>query len=153
MPNEDLPPWVQQLRNLQKEEAERWSGHPVGEDGWHDEEECRVCLEGKAVVNACRCGECCRRLIVEVGLDDAEREPKIKELGSPLYTPPELTASGQRELEGYMLNSRDDMACVFLDRRTNLCTIHATRPLLCRLFDCDGEGRERLIELGIIDRG
>ena len=57
MPEEDLPDWVRQLRNLQKE-AERWAGHPLGEDGWHDEEECRVCLEGKAVVNACRCGRC-----------------------------------------------------------------------------------------------
>ena len=44
----------------------------------------------------CRCGECCRRLLIEVDLEDAEREPRIKELGSPIYTHEMLTKSGQR---------------------------------------------------------
>jgi len=67
------------------------------------------------VKNACRCGECCRRLIIEVGLEDAEREPKIAEKGSPIYTDYRLTASKQPELEGYLLNDTtgDDHACVF----------------------------------------
>jgi Fe-S-cluster containining protein len=101
----------------------------------------------------CRCGECCRWLLIEVDLDDAEREPRIKELGSPTYTDARLTRSGKRELEGFMLNSHEDMACVFLNRETNLCTIYETRPLGCRVFDCEGEGREQMIELGIIERG
>jgi Fe-S-cluster containining protein len=108
-------------------------------------------LEGE-VVDTCRCGECCRRLIIEVELEDAEREPRIKEVGSPIHTPAELTGTGRRELEGYLLNGKDDLACVFMDKESNLCTIHATRPLACRLFDRDGEGREQLIRLGIIDR-
>jgi Fe-S-cluster containining protein len=83
-------------------------------------------------------------------LRDAEREPKIKELGSPTYAPPELTASGKRELEGYLLNTGKDNACAFLDQDTNLCSIHATRPLICRLFDCDGDGRQQLIDLGYL---
>ena len=86
-----------------------------------------------------------------MGFEDAQREPRIREKGSPIFTPPELTQSGERELEGYLLNG-EDLACVFLDQRTNLCTIYETRPLACRLFDCDGEGREQLIELGIIER-
>jgi Fe-S-cluster containining protein len=101
----------------------------------HDPDECYECLLREEVISTCRCAECCRRLIIEVGLEDAEREPRIKERGSPIFTPPELTASGERELEGYLLNGKD-LACVFLDREKNLCTIHETRPLACRLFDC-----------------
>lgn len=102
----------------------------------------------------CRCGECCRRLLIEVDLEDAEREPRIRDLGSPTYLPAVLTGTGQRELIGYLLNSqKQDGRCVFLDDATNLCTIHETRPLACRVFDCDGKGsREQLIELGILQR-
>lgn len=101
----------------------------------------------------CRCGECCRRLLIEVDLADAAREPKIAVLASPTYLPGELTKSGERELIGYLLNSStNDMACIFLDQTTNACTIYETRPTGCRAFDCDGEGREQLIELGILGR-
>jgi len=127
-------------------------GHTLDENGVHDPDECYTCLLDKEIKSPCRCAACCRRLLIEVGLVDAEREPRIKDLGSPVYTPPELTESGQKELEGYLLNGRDDLACVFLDRQTNLCSIYETRPLVCRLFDCDGEGREQLIELGILTR-
>ena len=41
------------------------------------------------------------------------------------------------------------MACAFFDKESRLCTIWETRPLVCRLFDCDGEGREQLVELGV----
>ncbi len=152
--NDPAQPWLMKLQELQEEEAARYAGHEFDEDGWHDEEHCRVCLEAKAVINACRCGECCRRLLIEADLEDAKREPEIAERGDPIYEDPRLTASGKRELIGYLLNNkvRGDMACVFLDQGTNLCTIWQTRPLLCRLFDCDGEGRERLIQLGILER-
>ena len=69
----------------------------------------------------------------------------IAEHGSPLK-------GFSEEVEGYMLNDREDIACVFLDRQTNLCTIYETRPLVCRLFDCAGDGREQLIELGVLNR-
>jgi Fe-S-cluster containining protein len=103
------------------------------------------------VHNACRCAECCRQLIIEVGVEDAKREPKIAEKGSPIYTDPQLTASGEKELEGYLLNATtgQDNACVFLDQPSNLCTIYDTRPWTCRAFDCDGAGQEQLIQLGI----
>jgi Fe-S-cluster containining protein len=117
----------------------------------HDPEECYDCLLEQETINTCRCGKCCRRLIIEVGLEDAAREPRIGERGSPIFAPTELTGSGERELEGYLLNGKD-LACVFLDKDTNLCTIYETRPLTCRLFDCDGEGREQLINLGILKR-
>ena len=125
-------------------------GHTLDEDGDHDEETCYRCLLGQEVKNECKCGKCCR-LIVEVELEDAERESKIKELGLPIYTDARLTASGQRELSGYLLNDKSNgHACVFLDRESNLCKIYPTRPLVCRLFDCDGSGREQLIELGFL---
>ena len=86
------------------------------------------------------CGDCCRRLIIEATIEDAKREPKIKERCGPIFQPAELTASGKKELIGWMLNSKEnEYACAFLDQKTNLCTIHDTRPLLCRLFDCDAE--------------
>lgn len=127
--------------------------HEVDEYGEQDRSECHECMLGMEVKGDCRCAECCRRLIIEVDLEDAEREPKVREKGSPIYTPGELTGTGQRELEGYLLNSQEDLACVFLDRATSLCSIYDTRPLTCRLFDCHGEGREQLIELGILERG
>ncbi len=124
----------------------------ISEDDDDDDEDEDDEVEFKEVNCECRCGECCRRLLIEVELDDAEREPKIKELGSPTYADERLTRSGKRELEGYLLNSRDGMACVFLDQETNLCTIYETRPLACRFFNCDKEGRQQMIELGIIER-
>lgn len=135
-------------------DMESAAGHDLDEYDEHNPEECYKCLAAmEPALSSCRCAECCR-LLIEVRLEDAEREPKIRERGSPIYTDARLTASGQRELAGYMLNSPDnDYACAFLDRASNLCTIHETRPLLCRLFNCDGEGREQLIELGILDRG
>jgi Fe-S-cluster containining protein len=118
-----------------------------GDDAGEWEEEIEA---GEPTQSDCRCGECCRHLIIEVALDDAKREPKIKEQGSPIYLPAELTASGEPELEGYLLNSAGNgNACAFLDQTSNLCSIYETRPWACRVFDCDGEGREQLIELGI----
>jgi Fe-S-cluster containining protein len=126
--------------------------HPLDEHGEHDEESCYQSSLGNDVKSECRCGACCH-LLIEVLPQDADREPRIKDKGSPLYTPAELTASGEEELAGYVLNSRENgYACAFLDRATNLCTIYETRPLVCRLFDCDGEGREQLTELGILPR-
>lgn len=105
----------------------------------HDPDECYWCAaQLPPILSECRCGNCCRRLLIEVDPEDARREPKIKELGSPIYTAAELTMSGQKELQGYMLNSAaNGYACAFLDQPKNLCTIHETRPLACRLFECD----------------
>jgi Fe-S-cluster containining protein len=105
---------------------------------------------GEEVHNDCRCGECCRSLLIEVELDDAEHEPRIKEVGSPIYEGPELTASGEKELIGYLLNRPDNgYACGFLDRSTNLCGIYETRPWVCRVFDCDGEGKDQLVQIDL----
>ncbi len=109
----------------------------------HDPDECYHCLLSEQVTSHCRSGNCCRALIIEFCLQDAEVEPRIKERGSPIYTGPEFTASGQRELQGYLLNGQGG-SCVFLDEVRNLCTIHNTRPLARRLFECDGcEGSVR----------
>jgi Fe-S-cluster containining protein len=124
---------------------------PAIDDDSEDEEESYEDLLQEAVECVCRCAECCRKLLIEVLVEDAEREPRIKERGSPIYTPAELTGTGRKELEGYLLNREDNgYACAFLDQATNLCTIYETRPLACQLFDCAGEGREQLIELGVL---
>ncbi len=108
----------------------------------HEPDECYHCLLDETASSVCRCAHCCRALIIETCLQDAEVEPQIKERGSPIYTGPEFTASGERELQGYLLNGKDGH-CVFLDDAMNLCTIHATRPLVCRLFQCDGSDVSR----------
>jgi hypothetical protein len=147
---EDSSGWTDSFQAWKQAEATRWAGHQFDEDDIHDEEECEICLLAKAPTCTCRCGRCCH-LLVEVSLADAQREPRIAEKGFPIYAGPELTASGQPELEGYLLNAAEaGYACVFLDQGTNLCTIYDTRPLACRLFDCDGAGRDQLIELGIL---
>lgn len=70
------------------------------------------------------------QLIVEASFRDAEREPRIKALP---------TIKGfTDEVEGYLLNGEDG-TCVFFNQETALCTIYETRPLVCRVFDCDSE--------------
>jgi Fe-S-cluster containining protein len=150
-PAEPVPEWLQKLHRLREEEAVRFAGHQFDEDGWHDEDGCEICLLAQAKECVCRCAECCRRLLIEVTLLDAQREPKIRERGKPILGEPD-PVNGHRDVEGYMLNNftGHSMACVFLDEASNLCTIHVTRPLVCRLFDCEGKGRDQLIELGIL---
>jgi hypothetical protein len=63
---------------------------------------------------------------------DGEREPLIQKLASPIYD----NMSGVKEQIGWLLNGEGG-PCVFFDRETRLCKIHETRPLCCRLYDCD----------------
>jgi Fe-S-cluster containining protein len=123
--------------------------HGTDEDGEHDPDACYRCLaEQEPVRSDCRCGECCRSLILEATAEDGVVEPQIKERCSPLYEHPQLTG-GTRQLIGYILNAEDG-PCTFLDQQTNLCKIYQTRPLMCRLFDCSGKDRDNLVELGIL---
>jgi hypothetical protein len=115
--------------------------HSCDDDDWDGD--CLPCVAAAGDVKSdCRCGECCRSLILEALPEDALVEPRIA-------AECETLRGMYDEMAGYLLNGKDG-PCVFLDRVTNLCTIHDTRPLMCRLFNCDGEGREQLIELGIL---
>jgi len=67
-------------------------------------------------------------MIIEVDLRDAEREPQIASL------PPIKGIDG--DVEGHLLNGNDG-ACVFFDQQRRTCTIYDTRPLVCRVFDCE----------------
>jgi Fe-S-cluster containining protein len=137
-------PEKEPIREPEPSAVEGWD---AGEDEFDEDDDLDV---GEPTHSDCRCGECCRHLIIEVGLEDAEREPQIKKRGSPIRMPADLTASRQDELVGYLLNSPDNgNACVFLDQTRNLCSIYDTRPWVCRVFDCDREGKEQLVQLGI----
>ncbi len=107
--------------------------HQLDEDGYHDEEECEVCYEQEhAHCGSCGCGRCCESLIVEASLRDAEREPKIAQLGRPIkdnFAPDEIV--------GYMLTDVRRGCCKFFDQTSRKCTIYETRPLGCRVFNCD----------------
>jgi len=140
-------PEEHQTPKQQPASTEKFDLSPEDQD-WEEELDA-----GEPTHSNCRCGECCRHLLIEVGLEDAEREPRIKE-AEPIYDPPELTNSGRKELVGYLLNDINDKghACRFLNQTTNLCSIYETRPWACRVFDCDGDGREQLIELGILPK-
>ncbi|MGE0536657.1 MAG: YkgJ family cysteine cluster protein [Pirellulales bacterium] len=109
--------------------------HQLDEYGEHDPDECESCVEkNHTSCGSCRCGRCCRGLLIEASLRDAEREPRIQTEAGGIYEGPPITAT--RELVGYLLNGKGG-PCVFLDRETNHCTIYETRPLVCRVFDCD----------------
>lgn len=99
------------------------------EEGEHDEDECELCVERNHTVSCDRrCGRCCRHSIIETSLRDAQREPRINELP--------IVKGVTDEVEGHLLNGEDG-PCVFFDREQRLCTIYETRPLVCRLFDCE----------------
>lgn len=107
-------------------------GHEFDEDGDHIPEECGRCIEDDHSCDCeCQCGDCCRSLILEAELRDAEREPRIAAECRPIR-------DIGPEPVGYILNDRDNgLACHFLNQETNLCSIHDTRPLMCRVFNCD----------------
>ena len=107
--------------------------HELDEDGWHDAEDCELCLETHGTVKcACQCGHCGERLMIAASFRDAEREPRIKEECKTL-----------RELDepiGYYLTDlANNYACHFFDRETRRCTIYETRPAICRIFNGDEE--------------
>ena len=110
--------------------------HRFDEDNVHHEDECDLCIERNGSVSStCRCGNCCERLILETSLSDAEREPRIAAECAKIR-------HFQDELVGYLLNDpRNGGACHFLDCQSRLCTIYETRPLMCRVFNCDAERR------------
>jgi len=82
----------------------------------------------------CRqCGACCRGLILEVEVEDAIREPLIAEKARPFK-------EDDGEIYGYCLNNREGQngfGCFFLVG--DKCSIHATRPDLCRYFQPDSQ--------------
>ena len=125
---------------IQIEQTDAFDGHDLDEDGEHEPDECQHCLEqNETVINTCRCGDCCKELIIEATARDAAREPLIKILGNKMRNdctgeyPPDDEAD-------WMLNGKAG-ACVFYSDEVG-CTIHATRPIVCRLFCCDQYKRE-----------
>jgi Fe-S-cluster containining protein len=110
--------------------------HDIDEDGFHDTYECELCTEQTCSVSCeCRCGNCCERLFLEASLRDAEREPRISaECG--------VIRDFDDEVTGYVLDDRSNQtACHFFNRELRLCTIYETRPMMCRVFNCDEERR------------
>jgi hypothetical protein len=102
----------------------------------HDPEQCLLCWDLRPAVSCtCRCGRCCEAMILEANSFDVRREPKIAQRADP------ITEGGTIPLEvaDWFLNGPGG-PCVFFhrdpDNGQGVCEIHATRPLMCRLFDC-----------------
>jgi hypothetical protein len=85
---------------------------------------------------------CYRKLILEAVPDDAEVEQRFRAECGRIRE----AAGGSI---GCLLNGLG-VLCIFLDQKTNRCTINETRLVMCRLFDCDGHDRDRLVEIGIL---
>src|SRR5262249_51776121 len=102
----------------------------------HDPNDCPLCLLQQEPLRCqCRCGRCCESLIIEVTALDAQREPKIRERGSRIRDDEGLP----EELADWLLNGPKG-PCVFFHRDAEgrgICEIYDTRPLVCRLYDCD----------------
>lgn len=108
----------------------------------HDPDECELCLIQNDVRAKCqcRCGLCREYMIIEATALDARREPKIRERGSIIDEGGEIPP----DQADWMLNR--GRGCVFFHRDAEgkgICEIYETRPLCCRLFDCDHDGRAR----------
>jgi len=95
---------------------------------------------------------CCEAFRVEATPADALREPRIAELGAPVYCQDDGEAG---EVVAYVLNRGGGPGgpCLFLERDAlgrGVCTIYATRPDACRRFDCAGAGAggRQLLTLG-----
>lgn len=96
--------------------------------------------DGPPVACECRCGICCRDMAIRATEADALREPRLALVGHPIA----VNAAG--DPVAWMLNALDSSAadgigpCQFLawkgERRAS-CTIHDTRPDVCRRLDCD----------------
>lgn len=67
-----------------------------------------------------RCGECCRRLIIEIIAADLRREPKLRPF-----------ARAMKPYKGRQIYSLPS-PCPMLKK--NLCSIYKTRPAVCREF-------------------
>lgn len=108
------------------------------------EDDCLPCAAAEDDVKSdCRCGNCCRSLILETLPEDALVEPRIAAECETLH-------GFMDEMVGYLLNDPvKGNACHFLDLDTNLCGIYESRPLMCRVYDC-ADTRDELIELGIL---
>lgn len=101
--------------------------------------------DGPSVVCACRCGICCQNLAVRATPEDVAREPRLALVGNPIA----YDAAGNPV--GWLLNvldpaARDGIgACPFYlphtdGTRGGVCTIHETRPDVCRRVNCDALG-------------
>ena len=105
----------------------------------HDPDECELCLLKEEVRgNLCRCGLCCEYMIIEATALDARREPRIRERGSIIDEGGEIPP----DQAGWYLNR--GKGCVFFSRDSagrGVCEIYETRPLCCRLFNCDRDER------------
>jgi lysine-N-methylase len=78
------------------------------------------------------CGDCCRVLVGHLTAEDRARIDE-QNWGQRLDVAPYVRSAGR-----YMLNKRDDGACVFLSE-DNRCRIHAefgeeAKPVACRIF-------------------
>ncbi|MCI0464224.1 MAG: YkgJ family cysteine cluster protein [Gemmataceae bacterium] len=124
-------------------EHEAWlAGDPLA-TAMHVRDACPLCLlQHDPARCVCRRGHCCERLLIEATAFDARREPKIRERGSIT----DESGLVPYEEADWLLNGPSG-ACVFFRRDADgrgICEIYDTRPLCCRLFNCDTD--ERAVE-------
>jgi Fe-S-cluster containining protein len=82
-----------------------------------------------------KCGYCCQTLILEASYEDGKREPRIFTEGMMLNLDDPL------EERLWSLNGTQEFPCIYLDLKTNRCTIYKTRPQMCRDFEAGNDAR------------
>lgn len=91
--------------------------------------------------NPCRdCGLCCRKLIIEIDHVDVVREPRLLPVVTKLDCG--LLDDDEDELwsQQYRLSPQiGRRACPMLDDGSCQCSIYATRPNTCVMFEVGGD--------------
>lgn len=103
-------------------------------------------------MSKCRCGICCEGITVLADDEDAEREPLIRQMATPI---PRDACGHTYRLSRPGTGDRPG-PCVFFrrDGDVGICAIHDTKPEHCRRWDCDSElGRKALVQLGVLGHG
>ena len=96
-----------------------------------------IYFENKGCHNISVCGAlCCKSWDINLALEEYERGIYKAEA----FCPHDRTPCSQQDKpcpqRAYRLKKNKDGSCLYLDNK-NRCTIHSSRPIVCRNFICD----------------
>ncbi|KKQ81492.1 MAG: hypothetical protein UT05_C0015G0001 [Parcubacteria group bacterium GW2011_GWF2_38_76] len=88
--------------------------------------------------NTCnQCGECCKLFFINLN-EEEYRSGKFKTIFDGLEAIDDYSSAA--ECGANFLAKKDDGSCIYLDN--SCCSIHKSRPQVCRSFFCDSTEEE-----------